>query len=105
MMTDNRAPAPPVLKALFPDMTKDAANKNSENVEMKPYELIQKIPSVIEAIVNPLFELSDNDEVSEEQFSSVIGVRMQMALLVWHSNYLRSCTSLDRLWTHFGQEF
>ena len=72
-MTDNRAPAPPVLKALFSDMTPDAANKNSEDVEMKPYELIQKIPSVIEAIdslVNPLFKLSDNDEVSEEQFSN-----------------------------------
>ena len=72
-MTDNRAPAPPVLKALFSDMTPDAANKNSEDVDMKPYELIQKIPSVIEAIdslVNPLFKLSDNDEVSEEQFSN-----------------------------------
>ena len=73
MMTDNRAPAPPVLKALFSDMTTDAVNKSSEDVEMKPYdyELIQKIPSAIEAIdalVNPLFEFSDNDEVSEKQF-------------------------------------
>ena len=104
-MTDNRAPAPPVLKALFSDMTPDAANKNSEDVEMKPYELIQKISSVIEAIdslVNPLFKLSDNDEVSEEQFN-LISLRMQMALLVWHSNYLRSCTSLDKLWMHCGQ--
>ena len=44
MMTDNRAPAPPVLKALFSDMTTDAVNKSSEDVEMKPYdyELIQK---------------------------------------------------------------
>ena len=48
MMTDNRAPAPPVLKALFSDMTTDAVNKSSEDVEMKPYdyELIQKISSV-----------------------------------------------------------
>ena len=54
-------------------MTTDAVNKSSEDVEMKPYdyELIQKIPSAIEAIdalVNPLFEFSDNDEVSEKQF-------------------------------------
>ena len=57
MMTDNRAPASPVLKALFSDMITDAANKNNEDVEMKPYELIQKIPSVIEEIdslVKPL---------------------------------------------------
>ena len=49
-------------------MTTDAENKNSGDVEMKS---IQKIPSLIEAIdalVNPLFELSDHDEVSGKQF-------------------------------------
>jgi hypothetical protein len=53
-------------------MTTDAVHKNSDDSE-KPYELIQKIPSIIEAIdtlVNPLFELGDNNEVSEEQFSN-----------------------------------
>ena len=62
MMTDNRAPAPPVLKALFPDMTTDAVNKSSEDVEMKPYHYELKIPSaieVIDALVNPLFEFSE----------------------------------------------
>ena len=76
MMTDNVTGLRPLLSSRlyfhFSDMTTDAANKNNKDVEMKPYELIQKIPSVIEEIdslVNPLFKLSNNDEVSEEQFS------------------------------------